>query len=129
MLHASIKKDYRNYIMALLFYSFFSNYSSNHNCMIWFFFLFGFLLIEIPKILFSSLYRKEELKLKWDEKTKENFAKGANEKQQVAQAKERKRLDLLESLQECGGPFTNADQVEQYLRKEDIVEKEKFNHL
>ena len=28
------------FIIKLLFYSFFSIYSSNHNCMIWFFFLF-----------------------------------------------------------------------------------------
>ena len=73
----------------------------------------------------EEVLKKEELKLKWQEHTKEKFAKGASEKQQSAQLKERKRLDLLESLHELGGPFTNADQVETYLKQKDDTGSEK----
>ena len=35
--------------------------------------------------------------------------------QEVALTKERKRIALLEKLKEDGGPFTSAEQVEEYL--------------
>ena len=68
---------------------------------------------------------KRQLELDWQQRTKEKFAAGACEKQQVAQAKERKRLDLLDSLKENGGPFTDADQVQLYLDQEGITDREK----
>ena len=43
---------------------------------------------------------KRMLELEWQDKMKEKFATGADEKQIVAQAKERKRLDMLEKLKE-----------------------------
>ena len=61
---------------------------------------------------------KQELDLKWSEKTKENFKKGADEKQQLAQKVERKRLDMMEELKKYGGPFTDTQEVEQYLSHE-----------
>ena len=71
----------------------------------------------------AEVEKKKQLELEWKEKTKEKFAKGASEKQIVAQAKERKRLDILDSLKEQGGPFTDADQVKDYMDKVDITDK------
>ena len=51
---------------------------------------------------------KRRLELEWQAKMKEKFAAGAEEKQIVAQTKERKGLKLLEDLKESGGPFTDA---------------------
>ena len=68
---------------------------------------------------------KQELDLKWSEKTKENFKKGADEKQQLAQKVERKRLDMMEELKKYGGPFTDAQEVEQYLSHEVDIKKMK----
>ena len=73
--------------------------------------------------------KKRQLELNWQQRTKQKFAEGANERQQVAQAKERKRLNLLDSLKEHGGPFTDADQVQQFLGKEDILDREKQKRL
>ena len=73
--------------------------------------------------------RKRQLQLEWQKSTQEKFAEGTNEKQQVAQAKERKRLDLLDSLQENGGLFTDADQVQLYLDREGISDKVKQQRL
>ena len=42
--------------------------------------------------------RKQDVELEWKERTREKFAEGAGERQLVAQAKERKRLDLLDLL-------------------------------
>ena len=69
--------------------------------------------------------KKRQLEIEWQKRTQEKFAAGANEKQVVAQAKERKRLDILDSLKENGGPFTDADQVKLYLDQEGITDREK----
>lgn len=61
--------------------------------------------------------RKRQLELEWRQETKEKFAKGAEEKQIVAQAKERKRLNMLDCLKGSGGPFTSAEEVEQFLQQ------------
>ena len=63
----------------------------------------------------QELNKKRELELNWQEETKRKFANGAEEKQLVAQGKERKRLELLAKLKEDGGPFTDADQMQEYL--------------
>ena len=47
----------------------------------------------------------------------------SQKKQEVALRQERKRILLLEQLKLKGGPFTNAEEVEEYL-KLDIPEKE-----
>ena len=60
---------------------------------------------------------------------KEKFAKGADEKQIIAQRKEKKRLNMLECLKYQGGPFTNAEQVKEYLEKQDIDEKSKKDRM
>ena len=60
---------------------------------------------------------------------KEKFAKGADEKQIIAQRKEKKRLNMLECLKYKGGPFTNAEQVKEYLEKQDIDEKSKKDRM
>ena len=76
-----------------------------------------------------QVVRKQEVELKWKERTKEKFAEGAGERQLVAQAKERKRLDLLDLLKVDGGPFTDAEQVQAYLDRPGLGEKEKQRRM
>ena len=56
-----------------------------------------------------------ELKMKWSKKMEERFAGKLNQKQVDAVNSDETRLELLEKLKEAGGPFTMAEQVEQYL--------------
>ena len=72
---------------------------------------------------------KRMLELKWQESMKQKFASGADEKQVVAQAKERKRLDMLEKLKVADGPFTDADMVKEYLENRDMTDKVKQSRL
>ena len=52
-------------------------------------------------------YKEEVMRRR--QRTEEKFAKGAEEKQEVAQVKDRKRLTKLDKLKEVGGPFTCAE--------------------
>ena len=72
---------------------------------------------------------KKHLMLEWKEKIKEKLANGADVRQVVAQTKERKRLDILDELKEAGGPFTSAEEVEEFLEREDTNEKEKQKRM
>ena len=65
-------------------------------------------------------FRKEvekmrEINLKWSKKMQDNFAAGSDQKQILAQKTERTRLEILEKLKDLGGPFTNSEEVEQYM--------------
>ena len=55
--------------------------------------------------------------MEWKERVHWKFAEGAGEGQLVAQAKERKKLDLLDPLKGDGGLFTDANQVQAYLER------------
>ena len=72
---------------------------------------------------------QRELKVEWQKGMEEKFAKGAEEKQEVAQLKERKRLTKLEDLKEDGGPFTCAEEVRQFLDNEELTEKVKQKRM
>ena len=72
---------------------------------------------------------KKKLSMEWKEKIKEKLAKGADMKHVVAQTKERKRLDILDELKESGGPFTSAEEVQEFLEKDDITEKDKAKRM
>ena len=67
---------------------------------------------------------KMDLEVEWNRKVAEKFKEDADKKQETALGQERKRILLLESLKLSNGPFTNAEEVEEYL-KLDIPEKEK----
>ena len=54
--------------------------------------------------------------MKWSQRTQNNFKKGEDEKQQMAKKTERKRLEKLNDLKALGGPFTDAVEVEDYLK-------------
>ena len=56
---------------------------------------------------------------------KQKFSEGADQKKELALRQERKRLDMLDTLKEYGGPFTAADEVSLYMMKEDFDEKSK----
>lgn len=74
----------------------------------------------------AAVKAKRELELVWSEKTQKTFQAGSTEKQELAQRVERKRLDMLDMLKERGGPFTDADEVDQYLdNTKDGKEKQK----
>ena len=77
----------------------------------------------------EELARKEELELEWREETKKKFAEGAATKQIVAQTKERKRLNLLDKLKHCGGPFTEAEQVKEFLDNSTMEQHAKQTRL
>ena len=54
--------------------------------------------------------------MKWSQRTQDNFKKGEDEKQQMAKKTDRKRLEKLNNLKALGGPFTDAVEVEDYLK-------------
>ena len=58
---------------------------------------------------------KREKELEWNQKQKERFAEEADMVRTIALQKERKRLDLLEKLKAEQGPFTNAEEVKDYM--------------
>ena len=69
------------------------------------------------------------LELEWQQKMKEEFSAGADEKQVVVQTKERKRLDMMEKLKEVGGPFINSDMVKDFIELAEMSEKAKQKRL
>ena len=71
----------------------------------------------------------KKLNMEWKEKIKDRLAKGADMKHVVAQTKERKRLDILDELKDLGGPFTSAEEVQEYIEREEISEKEKQKRM
>ena len=72
---------------------------------------------------------KREREVEWNTLVKEKFSSDAEKKQQVAIGQERKRLTMMEDLKECGGPFTNAEEVEKYLGDATSTEKDKQKRL
>ena len=82
---------------------------------------------------FRSFKEQVELKKKkfgeWNEKLKEKMASGVDRRQVVAQTKERKRLDILEELKDGGGPFCSAEEVKEFLEREDMSEKDKQKRM
>ena len=71
----------------------------------------------------------KKLNMDWKEKIKDRLAKGADMKHVVAQTKERKRLDILDELKDLGGPFTSAEEVQEYIEREEISEKDKQKRM
>ena len=67
---------------------------------------------------------KREKEVEWNAKIAEKTKEEAVRKQEAALGQERKRLLLLEKLKEVQGPFTNSEEVEEFLARE-IPEKEK----
>ena len=57
------------------------------------------------------------------------FEKGSEEKQELAQRRERKRLNILDSLKSYGGPFTDAGEVDQYLDDQSMDDKGKQRRM
>ena len=77
----------------------------------------------------EELARVKELKLLWSGKMKAAREKGSDEKQEVAKQQEEKRLDVLDFLKSKGGPFTDANEVDEYLAKDDEPEKQKVKRM
>jgi hypothetical protein len=71
---------------------------------------------------------KRELEVEWNEKMSDKFKSEADKKQQSALGSERKRLLVLEQLKKVGGPFTNAEEVDEFL-KSDRSDKEKQSRM
>ena len=69
--------------------------------------------------------KRRELELKWNENMRSKFSQVADEKTAVAEINERKRLDLLEKLKNCGGPFTNSNEVLTFAARVDLTEDDK----
>ena len=77
----------------------------------------------------EELEKVKELKLNWSKAMAEKQTKGSDEKQEVAKQKEAKRLDTLDFLKSEGGPFTDEREVEEYLSRDDIEEKQKVKRM
>lgn len=58
---------------------------------------------------------KHDLELFWTDQMKQKMRQGSDSKREMAIIQEQKKLGLLEELKEAGGPFTSAEQVEDYL--------------
>ena len=71
---------------------------------------------------------KRELEVKLNKKVADKFKEDAKKKQETALGQERKRILILEQLKANKGPFTNAEEVEEYF-KLDITEKEKQSRM
>ena len=72
---------------------------------------------------------KKDLELEWLKSTKEKFEKGADQKQEVAQRMERKRLNMLDTLKSSGGPFTDSQEVEIFLKDNNLDDRAKQKRL
>ena len=72
---------------------------------------------------------RRELDLEWSEKMKQKFKENADMKQITSMQKERKRLDQLEKLKHLGGPFTDASDVDKYLKDSEISPKNKKDRM
>ena len=72
---------------------------------------------------------KKNLELEWLKSTKEKFEKGADQKQEVAQRMERKRLNMLDTLKSSGGPFTDSREVKMFLKDNKLDDKAKQKRL
>ena len=74
--------------------------------------------------------KRRLLELEWNKNLRDKFSVAADEKAVAAGISERKRLDLLQSLKECGGgPFTNSEEVRAYVARVDLTEKDKKKRL
>ena len=71
--------------------------------------------------------KKRDKEVEWNAKVKEQFKSSAEKKQEAALGQERKRLLMLEDLKKSGGPFTNAEEVETFLKETDVSLKKEEN--
>ena len=71
---------------------------------------------------------KRNLEVEWNRQVADNIKKDSDKKSETALGKERKRIILLERLKFSNCPFTNAEEVEEYL-KLNIPEKEKQKRM
>merc|ERR1712010_39749 len=85
---------------------------------------------EMPSFCSFSeqVQAKRNLEAQWNQKMSEKLKEDEDKRQEVALGKERKRLLMLEELKQDNGPFTNADEVEEFMAQE-ISEKEKQARL
>ncbi|CAL9689867.1 unnamed protein product [Knipowitschia caucasica] len=60
---------------------------------------------------------------------KAKFQCGVEQKQEMAQRKERKRLDLLDILKSRGGPFTDSGEVDKFLVDQSLNNIEKLQRM
>ena len=77
----------------------------------------------------AAAQAKREVELRWSRQMTERFEKGAEEKQEMAQRNERKRLDMLDKLKSIGGPFTDSGDVEQFLEEPTLDDSAKQQRM
>ena len=58
----------------------------------------------------------DDLKLQWSSKMKKRFDQKLSEKEVAAAKQDEKRLNLLEELKRDGGPFTNSEEVVDFIK-------------
>ncbi|KAK1882685.1 ATP-dependent zinc metalloprotease FtsH [Dissostichus eleginoides] len=77
----------------------------------------------------AAAQAKREVELNWSKLMKAKFESGADQKQEMAQRKERKRLDMLDTLKSRGGPFTDSGEVEKFLVDESLNNNAKLQRM
>ena len=77
----------------------------------------------------AAVQAKREVELKWAKQTQEKFEKGAEQKQEMAQRIERRRLNMLDKLKCKGGPFTDSDEVEEFLADQSVDKNTKQQRM
>ena len=75
----------------------------------------------------QEVEKKAEVSLKWNERMKEKFSKGMDEKRVIAYQHKRKRFEMLEKLKEM--KLTNADEVEIFVNDTKISNELKAKRL
>ena len=63
------------------------------------------------------------MELAWSLKMKDMIKLGYSEKKIIGQIKERKRQDMYETLKINGGPFTDADSVQNYSESVEVTRR------
>ena len=77
----------------------------------------------------AAAQAKREVELNWSKLMKAKFEGGVDQKQEMAQRKERKRLDMLYILKSRGGPFTDSGEVERFLVDESLSNNAKLQRM
>ena len=67
----------------------------------------------------------KRVKKEWNDRQAKMREAGLSKKETEQLKKENTKMKILEKLKKEGGPFANADEIDQYMAREDISETAK----
>ena len=71
----------------------------------------------------------KRVKKEWNDRQAKMREAGLSKKETEQLKKENTKMKILEELKKEGGPFTNADEIDQYMAREDISETAKQKRM